>query len=238
MTMKLFRWKPGDPRQSDPVPIGPEGRPMPHETEATHAAPDPLTDSGVHEIDPLAVREDCPHCFGTGHVMTKNDLLRQSLTLLGDDPGDHQALVAEFYRRLLFAAPGLATLFPPDLTDPLSSGEGKVQRDRLLGALLTVGQSYDPDHPDSEQMEILATHIEAWGRAHAQFARGDRVRPASVREYAAVFGLLMDTLHDALGNAWLPVFDDVWEEAYDHTARGMIAAAWTSGFKSPRYPRA
>ena len=48
----------------------------------------------------------------------------------------------------------------------------------------------------------------------------------------------MGTLRDATGDAWAPRFDEVWEEAYDHTARGMIASAWESGFKAARYPRA
>jgi hemoglobin-like flavoprotein len=214
-------------------------------TEHLVRDPDPLTDSGVHEIAPEVQRDPCPLCFGSGHVMTKNEILRQSLTLLGDDPKGHQQVVAEFYRRLLLAAPGLVRLFPADLTDPLSAGEGKVQRDRLLGALLDIGQLYDPDAPDSDDperpssMQVLNRKIETWGRHHQAFARPDgTTRPASLREYGAVFDILMGTLHDATGPAWSPIFDDVWEEAYDHTARGMIAAAWTSGFKSARYPRA
>ena len=177
--------------------------------------------------------------------MTKNDLLRQSLTLLGDDPAGHQSVVAEFYRRLLLAAPNLARLFPSDLTDPLSAGEGRAQRDRLLEALLTVGKNYDPDSPPSDDpeypspMELLNAKIKAWGRAHAAFQRPDgSARGATLREYGAVFEILMGTLHDATGSAWHPSFDVAWEEAYDYAARGMIASAWESGFKSARYPRA
>jgi len=201
--------------------------------------PDPVTDSGIHQTDPIGPPADpCPHCFGTGKVMTTNEILRQSLTLLGDDPAGHQSLIAEFYRRLLLAAPALVPLFPADLTDPLSSGEGKVQRDRLLGALIEVGQNYDPDHPDDEPMGVLGTHIAAWGRGHAAFARPDgTVSGASLREYVSVFDILMGTLHDATRAAWSPRFDKAWAEAYDFAARGMIASAWTSGFRSARYPR-
>jgi hemoglobin-like flavoprotein len=195
------------------------------------AARDPMTDSGVHEmpdLEPASTRDPCPVCFGTGHVMTTNDILRQSLQLLGDDPHGHQTVVAEFYRRLLTAAPHLVELFPADLTDPMSSGEGKDQRDLLVRALLDIGTLYDPDHPDSEAMKVLDTRIASWGNSHASFYRQSlgKVRPASVFEYGAVFNLLMATLHDATGAAWRPVFDVVWEEAYDHVARGMIAAAW------------
>ena len=227
--MRLFR-KREDPTMPDQTIRRP--------SEAV-AEPDPVADSGVHQTDPIGSTADpCPTCFGTGRVLTTNEILRQSLTLLGADPEGHYSVVAEFYRRLLLAAPNLATLFPADLTDPLSAGEGKNQRDRLLGALLDVGSLYDPDHPDSDAMQSLATKIEAWGRAHAAFQRPDgTVRPASLKEYNAVFDILMGTLHDATGNAWSPRFDEVWEEAYDHTARGMIASAWTSRFKAPRYPR-
>jgi hemoglobin-like flavoprotein len=204
-----------------------------------YGPPDPLTDSGVHQTASIPLNDPCPHCFGTGKVMTTNDLLRQSLTLLGDDPVGHQTVVAEFYARLLRAAPGLVPLFPDDLTDPFSTGEGKDQRDRLLGALLDVGKLYDPDRPDSDHMQLLGAKIKTWGRAHAAFQRPDgTVRPASLKEYSAVFDILMGTLHDATGADWVPVFDEVWEQAYDHTARGMIAAAWDSGFTSARYPRA
>jgi hemoglobin-like flavoprotein len=199
----------------------------------------PVSDSGIHETSSVSPSVPCPTCFGTGNLLTTNDLLRRSLTLLGDDPKDHHSVVAEFYLRLLTAAPGLVTLFPPDLTDPFSSGEGKQQRDLLLGALLDIGQLYDPDHPDSDDMQTLDRKIEVWGRRHNAFNRPDgTVRPASLKEYGAVFDLLMGTLHDATGSAWVPVFDEVWEQAYDHTARGMIAAAWSSRFKSARYPRA
>ena len=204
-----------------------------------YGSPDPVSDSGVHQTDSIPLSIPCPHCFGTGKVMTTNDLLRQSLTLLGDDPVGHHTVVAEFYLRLLRAAPSLVPLFPPDLTDPFSTGEGKDQRDRLLGALLEIGQLYDPDRPDSDHMQQLGTKIQQWGRAHSAFQRPDgTVRPASISEYAAVFDILLGTLHDATLAAWVPAFDEAWERAYDHTARGMIAAAWGSGFKSARYPRA
>ena len=180
----------------------------------------------------------CPDCFGTGHVMTTSDLLRHSLGLLGDDPAAHHQLAAKFYRRLLDAAPGLISLFPADLTDPTSDGKGKKQRDKLLTALITLGQTYDPDHPDSEDMQALATHLEMFGRSHSNFARpGGRARPASVPEYAAVFNVLIGTLHRALGAAWAPAFDEAWEEAYDHAARGMIASAWSFGSTHPRTVR-
>ena len=173
-------WRLPDVREDSTMP---DTEPPTEDMTQPYGPPDPLTDSGVHSTNSAPLRDPCPHCFGTGKVLTTNEILRQSLSLLGDDPKGHHSVVAEFYRRLLLAAPNLAALFPADLTDPLSAGEGKNQRDRLLGALLDVGSLYDPDHPDSEAMLSLHQKIQTWGRAHAAFQRPNgKVRPASLKE--------------------------------------------------------
>lgn len=169
----------------------------------------------------LELRAPCPACFGTGRVLTVNDLLRQSLLLLGQDDTVHQKVVATFYRDLLADAPDLAPLFPDDLTDPKSDGAGKVQRDRLLAALIALGQSYDPDNV--ETMGVLDTHLATFGRAHAAFRRPDgTVRGASVLEYTAVWESLAGVLEELEG--WERRFTVAWQEAYEYAAARMIAA--------------
>jgi hemoglobin-like flavoprotein len=188
-----------------------------------------LTAGGA--VDPN--RDVCPHCRGTGYVLTTNDLLRESIALLGDAGDDVMRL---FYENLLNAAPYLAPLFPRDLTTPGGDGAGKMQRDKLLGALVAVSQTYDPDHP--EQMQILDTHLETFGRSHAAFDRGNgRVQGATLAEYNAVKVVLFNTLHDVAGALWRPEYDDVWSEAYDYAAGGMLFHGMRSGFKSARYAR-
>jgi hemoglobin-like flavoprotein len=251
--MKLFRRSHPDPPPDEPwisPPPGDEWMPdtvtnLYREEAMTtepHTESHPLVDDGLapaerDEIERLANRPDCPECRGTGKVLTKNDLLRESIALLGDAGDD---VVRVFYERLLDAAPELAQLFPGDLTVPASlvppDSPGKLQRDKLLGALVAVSQTYDPERP--EQMAILDTHLEAFGRSHAAFHRPDgSVRGATLDEYHAVKVVLFGTLHDAAGEAWLPVYDDIWSEAYDYAAGAMLFHGHRSGFKSARYAR-
>ena len=190
-------------------------------SERGHAS-QPLDASAYRDSN----RPDCPHCRGTGKVLTTNDLLRASLELLGDDPGVHNEFTAEFYGRLFDAAPYLAKLFPPDLrhagSDP--DGRGKAQRDKLLSALIALGTSYEPENP--EAMEVLNRHLATFGRSHAAFDFPDGVRPPSLDEYRLVKVVLFNLLHDVAGDRWIPEFDAVWSEAYDHAYRKMGDAAW------------
>jgi hemoglobin-like flavoprotein len=239
------------PRDPDPIELAdtvttliPEDEPM--TTNPADATPIDSADTGSHRIaveeapterghasqplDASAYRDsnrpDCPHCRGTGKVLTTNDLLRASLELLGDDPAVHNEFTAEFYDRLFDAAPYLAKLFPPDLrhagSDP--DGRGKAQRDKLLSALLALGTSYEPENP--EAMEVLNTHLASYGRKHAAFDFPDGVRPPSLDEYRLVKIVLFNLLHDVAGDRWIPEFDAVWSEAYDHAYRKMGDAAW------------
>jgi hemoglobin-like flavoprotein len=191
------------------------------------------------------VRVDCHECAGRGFVVKSvNDLLRESLALLGD-AGD--AVVTEFYRRLIDADNGkdpadqLASLFPPDL---LTDDRTRGQRDRLLKALVALADLYHPDDPAA--LERLDNALAAYGRAHAPFVRPDgQVRGASLAEYAAVQQVLMGALHDAAGKAWLPGYDAAWAEAFDYAAAKMmveqhrvtISGEFTMG-RMPREARA
>ncbi len=249
----VARWKAGvagtvQRYQSDPIR---EDKPMtdeemskdisdaPTETNLSGAHAAPNQDDSQPLVPPVrASAEVCEACHGTGRVLTTNDLLRLSIALLGDDPAGHHEFVAEFYRRLLIEAPDLAALFPADLTDPFSGGAGKIQRDKLLGALVALSQSYDPDAPDSEGMQILDTHLATFGRSHVRFFRPDgSERGATLDEYAAVKRVLFGTLLDAAGEAWRPEFTDAWSEAYDYAAATMMYAQHRSGARAARYVR-
>jgi hemoglobin-like flavoprotein len=202
---------------------------------------DPMTDSGVHALPMTSGlgehRVACEHCEGTGYVTrSTNDLLRESLELIGDG-GD--MLVKEFYTRLLYAAPDLAALFPADLltaatSDPNSGGA--KQRDRLLGALIALANSYNLDDPAG--MDRLDTALGAFGRSHASFARPDgTVQGATLEEYAAVKATLFGTLIATAGPAWKPSFTMAWSEAYDYAAAAMMHEQHRAGFRYPRAPR-
>jgi hemoglobin-like flavoprotein len=186
---------------------------------------------GEHHID-------CAACGGTGYVIrSTNDLLRESLELVGTG-GD--MIVKEFYTRLLHAAPDLAPLFPSDLTTAQTSdpnSPGAAQRDRLLGALVALSNSYNPD--DGDSMDRLDTALEAFGRSHAAFARPDgTVQGATLDEYAAVKSVLFETLVQAAGDAWLPAYTVAWSEAYDYAAATMMHEQHRAGFRYPRSVRA
>jgi hemoglobin-like flavoprotein len=209
-------------------------RPAAPNTTPTPADPDPLTDTGTHpgtEDLSRAIRINCPTCEGHGYVTkTVNDLLRESLALLGDN-GD--AVIREFYNRLLTAAPDLAPLFPADL---LNEDTTHHQRDRLLKALIALSELYDPNNPDS--MDRLETALRAFGRSHAAFQRPDgTVRGATMREYVAVADTLLGTLRAVAGDAWIDAYDDAWDEAYYHAADIMRDEQRRTAASFPRYPR-
>jgi hemoglobin-like flavoprotein len=227
----------------DGVTAGPYGGDDPHEPSPTDTRPISLADSDPYagrpaagiedtsarlerEARPKIERPDCPHCQGTGKVLTKNDLLRASLELLGSDPHDLDRFVVAFYRQLFTHAPYLTAIFPADLAEPQADphGRGKGQRDKLLNALVALGTTYDPD--DREAMKVLDQHLALFGRSHSSFSFPDGVRPPNLDEYRLVKVILFNLLHDVAGEAWLPEFDAVWSEAYDYAYRKMGDAAW------------
>jgi hemoglobin-like flavoprotein len=176
-------------------------------------------------------RADCPHCRGTGKTLTTNDLLRESVALIGQHGDD---VVREFYHRLLDVAPGLAELFPSDL---LGDDALKGQRDKLLQALVALATLYDPEN--SEQMAILDTHLATFGRSHGSFYRASEgvTRGATLDEYQAVKVVLFGTLHDFGEALWLSEYDTAWSAAYDYAAGAMLFHGMRSPVKSARYAR-
>jgi hemoglobin-like flavoprotein len=220
----------------------------------TRRAVDPgPADSGVHALpSPVrGVRVGCHECEGRGYVVKPvKELLQESLGLIPEGKGD--AVVAEFYRRLIDADNGkpsedhIASLFPSDL---LSAADGEVdsrgaqQRDRLFKALAALADLYNPDDPAA--MERLDHALGAYGRSHAPFLRPDgSVRGATLQEYAAVQFALIGTFRDAGGPGWHPEYDRAWVEAYDYAAAKMmveqhrvtISGEFTMG-RMPRHDR-
>jgi hemoglobin-like flavoprotein len=183
---------------------------------------------------------DCPHCRGTGRVLTIRDHLDKIVAMLPEEAADKDALIAEFYRRLLASYPYLAFLFPKDLTtgDALNS-KGNRQRDQLWGGLEALLTRYDPDRRDSENMRALTTALEAFGRDHSAFLREDgTVEGATEDEYIAVRNVLLRLCQDALGEAWLPEHTRALVRAYRFAMVKMMNAAednpMTAVARSPR----
>lgn len=203
---------------------------------------DPVSDSGVHALEVMTPAADvhhveCPHCGGMGAIVkSTTELLRESLRA-ATAGRDGDAIVRDFYARLLDTAPDLAPLFPADLTTGDALSAGATQRDRLLKALLALADLYVPG--DAEKMDRLTTAVRAFGRSHAAFSRPDgTVRGASLEEYAAVKLALFAALKDAIGDGWVPAFGYAWSQAYDFAAAEMMAEQHRSGFTFPRQPRA
>jgi hemoglobin-like flavoprotein len=221
-----------------PAPIGtdeqrwasegiPALRPMPTNVFRRSPAPQPLISQ---------FRTDCHECGGRGFMPGINDLLQESVKLLGNE-GDE--VIRLFYSALLRAHPQLITLFPGNPTQGEfgSDHKGAKQRDRLLKALTALAGLYDP--ADSDKMKHLDDALAQFGRAHASFVRQDgTMRGATLEEYAAVKEALFATLMRVAGSKWKPEYTEAWSQAYDYAAAAMLTEQFRSGFAAPRFPRA
>jgi hemoglobin-like flavoprotein len=180
-------------------------------------------------------RTDCQECGGRGYMPGINDLLGESVKLLGDN-GDE--VIRLFYSSLLRAHPQLMTLFPGNPTQGEfgTDHKGAQQRDRLLKALSALADLYDP--ASDEKMKHLDQALASFGRAHASFIRQDgTIRGATLEEYAAVKEALFTTLMRVAGEKWKPEYTEAWSQAYDYAAAAMITEQFRSGFAAPRFPR-
>jgi hypothetical protein len=167
-------------------------------------------DTGSHAA-PEDERADCPVCRGTGKQFTTGDYLAEIVGMLPtDDPAKLDAIIAEFYSRLVGtpavkgAAPHLREFFPEDLTtgDALNS-RGNKQRDMLLGALVDILTRYDPDHPQSPAMLSLIENAQTWGRSHSEWRRRDGSYYIPTEEdYLSVRNVLAQLLGELLGSAF------------------------------------
>jgi hemoglobin-like flavoprotein len=202
-------------------------RPMPTNVFRHAPVPTPLISQ---------FRTDCHECGGRGFMPGINDLLQESVKLLGDE-GDE--VVRLFYSALLRSHPQLITLFPGNPTQGEfgSDHKGAKQRDRLLKALTALADLYDPAEPD--KMKHLDDALASFGRSHASFARQDgTIRGATLEEYAAVKEALFTTLMRVAGGQWKPEYTEAWGQAYDYAAASMLTEQFRSGFAAPRFPRA
>jgi hemoglobin-like flavoprotein len=180
-------------------------------------------------------RTDCQECGGRGYMPGINDLLQESVKLLGDQ-GDE--VIRLFYSSLLRANPQLMVLFSgnPTQGDFGSDHKGAQQRDRLLKALTALSGLYDP--ASDEKMKHLDQALASFGRAHASFIRQDgTIRGATLEEYAAVKEALFATLLRVAADRWKPEYTEAWSQAYDYAAAAMLTEQFRSGFSAPRFPR-
>lgn len=212
---------------------------------ATDTSPE---DTGAHLEEAATPRPACHHCRGTGRKMLTADYLDEALGLFPKEAAQLDGFVAEFYRRLISHDEGkadgdkLVTLFPPDLVtgDALNS-HGHGQRDILLKALVGLMEVYDPDRPESPDMQRLVVLLEKWGRDHSAFQRPDgTVRAATRAEYAEVFDTLAGLIRDVFGDKWLPEHDGALTAAYWFAVdvmRGAAAKFHPPGAASPGFGR-
>jgi hemoglobin-like flavoprotein len=180
-------------------------------------------------------RVECEHCKGVGYLPGVNDLLLESAGLLG---GDGDEVIRLFYTQLFAEHPQMRALFPGDPTkgDFGSDDRGATQRDRLLGAIGSLAELYDPAVP--AKMDRLDTALKSFGRHHAAFARPDgTVSAATLEEYAWVKAALFSTLIRVTADKWKPEYSEAWSRAYDYAAGVMMAEQHRSGFTAPRYAR-
>lgn len=193
--------------------------------EPAHADPSDTAPIDFRSAD--VPRRPCEHCRGTGYVLTIRDRLDDIVAMLPVEAEDKDAMIAEFYRRLLDNYPHLAFLFPTDLTtgDALNS-KGHRQRDQLWNGLEALLTRYDPDRRDSKNMRALVTALEAFGRDHSAFRREDgSVEGATEDEYIAVRNVLLRLCQDAFQEMWEPAHTYALMRAYRFAMVKMMNAA-------------
>jgi NAD(P)H-flavin reductase/hemoglobin-like flavoprotein len=126
-------------------------------------------------------------------------LLKESWSLVEDR---QDQVAAHFYARLFLADPQLRDLFPVQMD---------TQRGRLLGAIVSAIQRFD----DPEQID---EYLRSLGRDHRKF----HVTP---EHYAQVKTALIGAIRAHAGEHWTTVYEQAWDDVYDHIAGRMIAGA-------------
>jgi hemoglobin-like flavoprotein len=126
-------------------------------------------------------------------------LLEQSMTAPGFVL---DAIVADFYRRLFAAHPGLTEMF----------GSDQAEQEAKFGAELAAILS-GVRNPDA-----FSRRLHALGERHRSYG--------VVAEHYPVAGqILLETLAAHLGSDWTPEVADAWALAYGTIAEVMLAAA-------------
>jgi NAD(P)H-flavin reductase/hemoglobin-like flavoprotein len=130
-------------------------------------------------------------------------VLKESWKLVEDR---QDRVAAHFYARMFLSDPQLRDLFPVQMD---------IQRGRLLGAIVSAVQSFDdPEHFDG--------YLRSLGRDHRKF----HVTP---EHYTQVKVALIDAIRAHAGEHWNSVYEQAWNDVYDHIAGKMIAGANDDG---------
>jgi NAD(P)H-flavin reductase/hemoglobin-like flavoprotein len=136
-------------------------------------------------------------------------LLRESLARVEPHAAD---LVSHFYALLFLQRPDLRAMFPPMMD---------AQRDRLLSALLRIGQGAD-------QPERLVPFLRQLGRDHRKYGvTDDHYHPVGVA--------LLGALARYLDREWTFELRDAWLEAYVWASGVMKDAAAADAETSPAW---
>jgi len=126
-------------------------------------------------------------------------ILKESWSLVEE----HQDKVAAyFYARMFITNPQLRDMFPIQMD---------VQRDRLLGAVVSTVQNVDDP-------ERIGAYLRGLGRDHRKF----HVQPHHYRE---VKEALLEALRHVAGEEWSSAYEQAWNDVYDLIADTMIAGA-------------
>jgi hemoglobin-like flavoprotein len=115
-------------------------------------------------------------------------------------------LVADFYRQLSADYPEMRRTFPA-----LFPADLQPQREKLLGAMVTLVTNYDRP---AQLMPLLTT----LGREHVGYG-------VELSHYAAAGATLMSVLRRFVGDAWNDEYEGAWQRAYTFVAGAMIMAS-------------
>jgi hypothetical protein len=180
-------------------------------------------------------RIDCQECGGRGYMPGINDLLQESVKLLGDQ-GDE--VIRMFYSSLLRAHPQLMTLFPGNPTQGrLRLGPQGRQAARKVAQGLEVarrpvrpgrGGKDEASRSGARLIRPMACWVHPPGRHDPRrHARGVRRSEGGPVHHAAA----------GRGRQWKPEYTEAWSQAYDYAAAAMLTEQFRSGFAAPRFPR-
>jgi NAD(P)H-flavin reductase/hemoglobin-like flavoprotein len=128
-----------------------------------------------------------------------SSILKESWSLVEER---QERLAMHFYARLFLSNPQLRDMFPVQMD---------IQRNRLLGAIVTTIQNFD----DPQRVHA---DLSALGRDHRKF----HVLP---EHYKQVGAALLDALHAIGGDAWCLQYDQAWTDVYQLISDTMIEAA-------------
>jgi NAD(P)H-flavin reductase/hemoglobin-like flavoprotein len=126
-------------------------------------------------------------------------ILKESWALVEDR---RDRVAGHLYAHLFLNNPQLRDMFPVQMD---------VQRDRLLGAIVTAIQAVD----DPVRLD---GYLRSLGRDHRKF----HVRP---EHYTDVRNALLDALRVNAGERWGSEYEQAWGDVYDLVAAAMIAGA-------------